>query len=270
MTSPTFVVPLDGSGYSERALPIAVALAQRGGGRLLLVSAVEHGPLHPAEYLHEIAGFPRPVPVETLAIPNADVYPGTAIADVVSAADDRIVCMTSHGRGGLRWGLLGSVAEEVMRRVERPTVLVGRHCHEDFLSDARFMLACVDGSESSAELAPPAMEWAERLGLDIHVATVVHPLDIESAEHREKILDPIVEQFGGASRVAATLLTSRYPEGALADYAADLGAAIIAMNSRGRTGLARFALGSTTMGTVNQAPCPVLVTPRRAAGGDAQ
>src|SRR5471030_1502647 len=116
MTSPTFVVPLDGSAYAERALQIAVAIAQRCDGRLLLVSAEEHGPLHPTEYLHEIAGFPRPVPVETFAVPNTDVVPAAAIADVVGAADDRIVCMTSHGRGGLRWGLLGSVAEDVMRR----------------------------------------------------------------------------------------------------------------------------------------------------------
>jgi nucleotide-binding universal stress UspA family protein len=268
MTSPTLVVPLDGSPYSERALPIATAIAQRGDGRLLLISAEDHGPLHPAEYLDAIAAFPRPVPVETVAVADTDAFPGKAIAEVLLAADDRIVCMTSHGRGGLRWGLLGSVAEEVMRRVDRPSLLVGRHCHEDFLTDRGFLLACADGSESSVELAPIAIEWAERLALNIHVATVVHPLDIESAEHPEKLLDPIVEQFGGSDRVAATLLTSRYPAGALADYADDLGAALIAVNSHGRTGLARFALGSAAMGLVNQAPCPVLVTRRNAPEGD--
>jgi len=98
---------------------------------------------------------------------------------------------------------------------------------------------------------------------------VVHPLDVESTEHPEKLLDPIVERFGGSDRVTATLLTSRYPEGALADYADDLGAALITVNSHGRTGLARFALGSTAMGLVNQAPCPVLVTRRNAPAGDA-
>jgi nucleotide-binding universal stress UspA family protein len=170
--------------------------------------------------------------------------------------------MTSHGRGGLRWGLLGSVAEEVMRRTDRPTLLVGRHCRENFLTDTRYLLACVDGSDSAAELAPVALDWADRLALDIHIANVAHPLDVESAEHPEKFLDPIVELFGGSNHVAATLLRSRFPEGALADYARDVRAAVVAVNSHCRTGLARFALGSTSMGLVSQAPCPVLVTPR--------
>jgi nucleotide-binding universal stress UspA family protein len=126
MASPTIVVPLDSSAYSERALPVATALAQRAGGRLLLVSVQDHGPLHPREYLDEIAASPRPVPVETVGISN--MLAADAIAQVVGESDDRIVCMTSHGRGGLRWGLIGSVAEEVVRRADRPALLVGRHC----------------------------------------------------------------------------------------------------------------------------------------------
>ena len=251
------MVPLDSSAYSERALPVATALAQRTGGGLLLVSVQDHGPLRPSEYLDEIAACPRPVPVETIGV--SDTYPADAIVKVVCASRDRIVCMTSHGRGGLRWGILGSVAEEVVRRVERPTLLIGRHCREDFWQ-ARALLACVDGSDSASLVAPAAREWAERLGLTLHAAIVVHPLDVESAEHPELLLDPIVTQFGGPDQVNATILTSRYPEGTLADYAADLPAAIIATNTHARTGLARFALGSTTMTLLHQAPCPLLVT----------
>ena len=261
MTSPTFVVPLDGSAYSERALPIATALAQRTGGGLLLVSVQDHGALHPAEYLEEMGSYPRPVPVATIG--NSETYPADAIVKIAREVDDCFVCMTSHGRGGLRWGLLGSVAEEVVRRTRRPTILMGRHCREDFLTDARYLLAGVDGTETSAQLAPIVVDWAKRLGLEMRAAIVVHPLDVESAEHSEAVLDPIVEQFGGPDRITVTMLTSRYPEGALADYAGDIGAAIVAMNGHCRAGLARFALGSTTMGLVHQAPCPVLVAPRR-------
>jgi nucleotide-binding universal stress UspA family protein len=264
MKSPTFVVPLDSSAFAERALPVATTLARCTGGGLLLVSVENHGPLRPDEYLHEIARCPRPVPVETIGV--SDTYPADAIVKVVGESDDRIVCMTSHGRGGLRWGILGSVAEEVVRRAERPTLLIGRHCREDF-SQAANLLACVDGSESAARIAPAALEWAERLGLTVHAAIVVHPLDRESAEHPEALLGPMVEQFGGPERAKATMLTSRYPEGTLADYAADLPAAIIATNSHARTGLARFAIGSTTMALLHQAPCPLLVTASPTAAG---
>jgi nucleotide-binding universal stress UspA family protein len=264
MASPTFVVPLDSSAYSERALPVATALAQRAGGRLLLVSVQDHGPLRPREYLDEIAACPRPVPVETVGI--SDMLAADAIVKVVSESDDRIVCMTSHGRGGLRWGLVGSVAEEVVRRADRPALLIGRHCREDFLTDARYLLAAVDGPEATARLARPVIDWAERLGLELQAATVVHPLDVESADHPEKVLEPIIEELGGADHATATLLVATYPQGALADHAADIGAAIIAASSHCRTGLSRFAIGSTTMGLVHQAPCPVLVAPWTAKG----
>jgi nucleotide-binding universal stress UspA family protein len=39
MAPKTFVVPLDGSEFAERALPVAETLAERLGGSLLLVSA---------------------------------------------------------------------------------------------------------------------------------------------------------------------------------------------------------------------------------------
>ena len=99
---------------------------------------------------------------------------------------------------------------------------------------------------------------------------MVHPLDVESAEHPDALLEPILKQFGGPDRAEATMLRSRYPEGALADYAADLPAAIIATNSHGRTGLARFALGSTTMTLLHQAPCPLLVTAAKTVEGRAR
>jgi nucleotide-binding universal stress UspA family protein len=143
-------------------------------------------------------------------------------------------------------------------------VLIGRHCREDLTLNAPNLLACVDGSATAGRIAPAATEWCERLGLDLHAAIVVHPLDLESAENPEALLAPILEPFGGHDRVTPKVLTSLYPEGALADYAADLPAAIIAINSHGRTGLARIALGSTTMALLNQAPCPLLVTATKA------
>jgi nucleotide-binding universal stress UspA family protein len=258
MIPQTFVVPLDGSEYAERALVIATAFAHRVDGRLLLVSALDHGPLHPADYLDEIAARSWGVKVETEAV--TDRSPAAAISAIVGESDDRVVCMTSHGRGGVRWGIVGSVAEAVIRRADRPTLLVGRRCREDFLVGAGHLLACVDGSESSAQLAPVASSWADLLGLDVRAAIVVHPLDVESAEHPEVLIDPITEQFGGSDRVAVTVLTGRYVEGKLADFGDALPAALIAVNCHGRTGVARFALGSTTMGLLHQASCPLLVT----------
>ena len=258
MIPKTLVVPLDGSPFSERAVPIACALAARLHGNVLLMAAPYHGPFEPKSYLAEIAGRCEGVPVETL---QSDVHlPADAMLSVVGQSDDRIICMTSHGRGGLRWSMLGSTAEEVLRRSDRPVLLVGRHCRDDLLGPETHVLAAVDGDESTAAVAPVAREWAEGLGLDLVAAFVVHPLDVESAEHPESLLDPMVLAFGGVGHVDARLVSGSYVAGTLADFADDLPAALIVARTHARSGLARVALGSVTMAVLHQATCPVLVT----------
>ena len=254
----TYVVPLDGSPLAERALSIAAVLQQRTGGSVLLVSAEYRGPLEPRWYLTELAArFPN---IPTEVHPHLEQTPADAILEVVGETDDRVVCMTSHGRGRLRWSMVGSTAEEIIRRSDRPVLLVGRHCRDDFLRGDAHLLACVDGTEPSERIAPVALEWAERLGIPTDAAVVVNPLDVESAEHPETLLDPIVAHFGGRDRVRTHLLTSSYVAGALADFADDLPAGLVAISSYGRTGLARLALGSVTMAVLNLLACPVLVT----------
>jgi nucleotide-binding universal stress UspA family protein len=258
MIPTTYVVPLDGSPFAERAVPVAAALAERVGGGLLLVSATVHGPLEPKTYLEGVSSRITNVPVETIA--HLDHVPSEAILDVTSESDDRVVCMTSHGGGRLRWSMLGSTAEEVVRRAERPLVLVGRHCRPDFLAGGAHMLVCVDDVHSSARVAPVAREWAEQFGLEVDAAVVVHPRDVENLEHPELVLDPIVELFGGPDRVHAHMLSGAYAAGALADLADELPSGMVAMSCHGRVGLARVALGSVTMALLQLVSCPLLVT----------
>lgn len=260
MSSKTLVVPLDGSGYAELALPVAGALAERIGGGLLLVSAQYQGPLEPREYLDECAARIEQFPVEVIA--TKEGLATDAIIEAVEASDDRIVCMTTHGRGRLRWAALGSVAEEVIRRAERPMFLVGRSCRPDFLTRSTQFVACSDGSYESKELAPAAREWAALLGLELRVAMVAHPLDVESAETSDALLRSLAAQFGEPDEVKATMVRRRFVAGALGDLADDLPAAILGMNCHARSGMARFALGSVTMAVLQFAPCPVLVTHR--------
>ncbi|HUI47391.1 MAG TPA: universal stress protein [Acidimicrobiia bacterium] len=253
----TYVVPLDGSSFAERALPVAAAIAARVDGGLALVTASLRGPLEPRPYLAEVAARYPNLPVETHV--HVDLLPADAILEVVGESDDRVVCMTSHGRGRLRWSMLGSTAEEVVRRSDRPVVLVGRHCGDDFLTAGSHLLACADGSEASERIAPVAQEWAEQLQLPLDAAMVVHPRDVESAEHPEPILDGMTARFGGPDRVHAHVLTSSYAAGELADFAGELPAGLIAMSCHARSGLVRVALGSVTMAVLQLAQSPVLV-----------
>ena len=258
MTPKTLVVPLDGSDFAERALPTAEAIAERIGGRLLLLSAQYQGPLRPHEYLEERAAFFERCPVDIMA--TKEGIAEDLIVEALHGSDDRVVCMTTHGRGRLRWAALGSVAEDVIRRTGRPTLLVGRNCRSDFLDRSSHLVACTAGIDDCAELAPVAQQWAQLLSLDVRVVSVRHPLDVESAEHSDDVCAALATRFGGSEASDATIIRNSYPAGALADYADALPAALLGMNSHARSGIPRFALGSVTMGVLHLASCPLLVT----------
>ena len=180
-----------------------------------------------------------------------------AIALAGREAPGRTVCMTSHGRGRLRWAFLGSVAEQVVIETHDPVVLLGRECATERPNGLQRMLICVDGSTTSPSVLPIAVEWARELDLDVHLATVIHPLDTVSSEEVLKSIADGIEADG--LFVQYSVVRSSYPAGALADLAQSLDIGLVAMNSHARTGFARFALGSVTMGVVGMAPCPVLV-----------
>ena len=128
MTSPSLVVPLDGSAFAERAIPIARALANALHGSLLFVSSSVQGPDDPSAYLHGVAAALPEVAIEAVV---SDRPAAEAIEMLTSGAEERTLCMTSHGRGRLRWAVLGSVAETVVASSTRPVVLVGPHCTQD-------------------------------------------------------------------------------------------------------------------------------------------
>ena len=57
------------------------------------------------------------------------------------------------------------------------------------------------------------------------------------------------------------LFRSSFIGGALADFAEEPAATLMVMAAHRHRGLARAALGSTTMAVLNVASCPVLVIP---------
>ncbi len=254
----TYVVPLDGSPFAERALPVASALAARRDGAVLLVATRwRHDDLDSDSYLEQIAARAA-VPTEHVTIQDRGA--ADAIALVARSEPDRRVCMTTHGRGGLRWAVLGSVAEAVVHDSGAPVVLVGPHCWQQWPEQARRVILCIDGSRLPPDLVPAACHYARDLNLPIAVVHIAHPLDVETATHPAALLDPVVEQVRAEGvEAVGELYRSSYATGAIADAAQATGAVLVAMSTHGRTGLARVAVGSVTMGVLNTASCPVLV-----------
>jgi nucleotide-binding universal stress UspA family protein len=139
----TVLVPLDGSAFAEHALPLALSIAGRAGATLRLVRVhVPAATLYRNSELAANLDFDTRVREEERAYLDevsarlaqaCGLRPATAlldgrIADVlceqgVSAGADLVV-MATHGRGPLSRFWLGSVADELVRRLPTPLLLV--------------------------------------------------------------------------------------------------------------------------------------------------
>ncbi len=142
------VVPLDGSEVSQRALPVAVAIARRQAVPVVLMMSVDVPQVTASAFGLE--------PGAGLAVPGLDDELDTGAREILAAgratvtgagiAPDRVttevsrgnaaaaiealtgpgdlIVMASRGRGGIGRLLLGSVAERLTRHARCPVLLV--------------------------------------------------------------------------------------------------------------------------------------------------
>ena len=119
---------------------------------------------------------------------------------------------------------------------------------------------CWDGSDASNALLAPAAEWAKALELGVHLVYVAHSLDVEAVSHPDELFAEAVGKLAAEGlAVDGRVLRGTYAAGLIADYTNARPVALLACATHERTGAARFVIGSTTMGLVGSAACPVLV-----------
>jgi nucleotide-binding universal stress UspA family protein len=138
------VVPVDGSDLAELAIPHAMELAMVTGAELHLVRVVDivSGQPFGAYVALEATGYAEALNAEAIESMDylgmlqkrlstrglcvtTETRRGPAaheLSQCVEAGD--LIAMATHGRGGVRRWLIGSVAEEVLRHSPVPVLLV--------------------------------------------------------------------------------------------------------------------------------------------------
>jgi nucleotide-binding universal stress UspA family protein len=181
-----------------------------------------------------------------------------------SSAHGCVLCMATHGRGGLSEAVLGSTAEAVLRDTEQALLLVGPATATPPAFPHGDLVVTTDGSDAAESILPVASDWIRWFELR---PWVVEVLPAPTGTQREP--NPAVES-AGVRHFAETLpgdtghrawevLHGSDVADELVRYAERLPASLIAMASHGRTGVRRVALGSVAMRVVRHSPCPVLV-----------
>lgn len=285
----TILVPLDGSELAAKALPYAERLAKESGSQLILVRAIEAWGSGGRRHDHEGEALPHAeAGLQAIAsdLSIRGITPETVVCvdEAASAIDGvarhhhaDVIVMSTHGRSGLARWAYGSVAERVLRSNELPLLLVSAHSKRDWgLPSLGPVLVPLDGSPLAEEALAPAVALAGTLRTGVMLLQVVEPPNAAVYGAAPGAVFPLgeLDQWlddakaylrGVAERYSTEQITVNgetligYAAAAIAEVAAQQNAAAIAITTHGRTGLARLALGSVTLGVVQRVAAPILV-----------
>ncbi len=214
--------------------------------------------------------------IEIVEAVERDVAAAPAILNYADVHDIDVIVLGTHGRRGIRRLLLGSVAEEVVRRADQPVLTVRGRAEEQPMSDLQIgrILVPVDFSDFSRKALRHARELSALYEASIDVLHVVeeklHPAfyvggvqsiyDVEpdiEAKATDKLEEFVTNTPGPKTPVNRHVLFGR-PAHGIADFVEDEGTDLIAMSTHGQTGLERFLLGSVAEKVVRHVECPVL------------
>lgn len=286
------MVPLDASPFSELALPLAIELAKMSDAHVHIVCV--HTPRMPGpeaaiagDFDQMVRGWEEESLRAALARVTKQNVPATAelldgqvvpaLQQYVQANDVGLVVMSTHGRGGIKRAVLGSVAEEFVRKVGKPVLLLRPRSEKDevpsYAGLARILVP-LDGSETSESVLPHAIRMARLTDAELVLARIaVAPFEVAVTIGTEALSGYLerVRQDADAylENIRETLpldVPVRWTT-AIADRATDgilycareQNADMIAMATHGRSGWARIAMGSVAESVLHKATMPVLL-----------
>lgn len=291
------VVPLDGSRLAEAALPPARSLAAHMHARLLLLHIIEraaprtvHGERHlstvpeAAAYLEQVAIDLRAEGVEVAVhvheVGEHDVARG--IGDHAAEHHAELVVLCTHGKGGVRDFLFGSIAQQALEHGARPLLLVRPEAagrtnpvfaprrilvlleepgDEEPALGASTSLARVYGAELHLAWAAPTLgtlSGAQAASGVYLPATTRAVLSLAEAGARERLTGIEERCRAEGLTVSSTVLRGDAVPETLA-LAATLPADLIVAGAQGEAGLRGLVSGSPAKRMTDRAGAPILL-----------
>jgi nucleotide-binding universal stress UspA family protein len=295
------LVPVDGSSLAEQAIPYAIAIANRAGSRIRLAlvhhdipdvpafaSPQKYTEARAAMHINENAyllSLTRRVSshldggVSSVALKG---LAATALAEYVRDSGTDLVVMTTHGRGGIQRAWIGSVADQLIRTLNVPVLVVpaSQAAASAAADSLPGILVPLDGSALAESALEPAIRMARIWGAPVTLVRIVQPvllatdpalplpsaydeeLTVIEREVAETYLHRIVERLGKEGvQTSSVTLVGGATAASIIDRARAGHIGLIALATHGRGGISRLLLGSVADKLVRGAEVPVLVVP---------
>lgn len=292
------LVPLDGSRLAEAALPAAATMAKTLGAKVTLIHVIEqsapeeiHGEHHLSDpgqaraYLDQIAvrAFPPDVLVE-LHVHTAEVKDvARSLVEHVEELSPDLIVMCTHGQGGLRTRLFGSMAQQIIGMGKTP-VLIIRPSRAAGASAflCRHLLVPLDGQPDHEQGLPVAASLARAYDADLHLLMVVPTLPTLAGQEAAsgRLLPGATSLLLDLSQDAALTHLSGYVKGLQAQglvvqgevrrgdpakvivrTARKVQADMIVLATHGKSGMDAFWSGSIAPEVSGRAHAPMLLVP---------
>ena len=222
---------------------------------------------------------------------TSEAHEGDAVSRIIDIADESpasLVAMSTHGRSGVTRWLMGSVTDRVLHAIKNPMLIVrGRHEGEpEPDTNLETIIVPVDGSSLAEQVIPHVAALAKGLNLKVTllraVATEEEFSGVTSYERLEGVVglhfpsyEEMATEAGNQAMAYLQGLEETLREQGVAsvdhqivrggaahvivDLAQETPDNLVAMTTHGRSGPARWAMGSVTDRVVRYSGDPVLV-----------
>jgi len=270
------LVPLDGSSLAEHALPLAALVSKVVGRPARLMYVVNQGEgfwtEQDVERARELfADYAERVMRQYGLHGTVSVEYGSPAARILAASEGAAaVVIATHGRGGLRANLIGSVADKVIRGARVPTfVAPGVSFRPPDSPGTRPILVALDGSEHGERALTYARNIAQSLGAPIALLSAyrVPPPALAEFAYYPAEVAPMLETslrdyLEGIARPGETQhIVMGEAAYAIVETARALDAGLIVMGATGKGLAGRLFLGSTTDRVVHSIDRTLLIVP---------
>jgi nucleotide-binding universal stress UspA family protein len=294
------LVPLDGSKLAEASLPAAVSLSQALGSTVTLLHIIEkgaspeiHGDRHltneddACKYLDHVAQevFPEGSRVDT-HVHSEEVNDITrSIVEHTGEFAPDLIVMCTHGEGGLREIMMGSIAQQVIGRARTPILLMkaGEEGAVPF-SAFKKILVPLDGVSEHEQCLPIAAGLVQRFSANLILLTVIHTLGTLPGERAatgwmlpgatraildidEQSASEYLEQLAAGQRASGLKVSTTVKRGDPAQQilstAMSKDVDLIVLATHGKGGMKAFWAGSVAPKVVVEAKMPLLLVPVR-------